>query len=319
MSARATSTPAFRVREAPEAIGRWESEDITYDPHGQADKGYIMPMEPSAGQSLSSLGTGYPKGGPDSPLAPAPGGRKAGQSASISPGPHTARKRITYEVEQVVGDLDQRVTQLSRAESNRVRMNFDQMQRLMEGLQQVRIARDIQRERWQQELKLLEANVARELSNFKKERRDFETQTEEQSARLMQSRVEEIRHQSLETHRDVEEYQTRISHDVERLHGMLEEQKVVRADYEIRINDSLDSHFVKLSQEIEDEEAQRSSASAEMMRMVEGVRQRMRGEVQQEREEREVVQSKLLGLLEDTCQRIEQSFTVQNILAPKFG
>jgi len=45
-----------------------------------------------------------------------------------------------------------------------------------------------------------------------------------------------------------------------------------------------------------------------MLSMVEDVRSRMLGEIKQERLEREAVQSKLLGLLEDTCNRIESGF-----------
>merc|ERR1719336_3544437 len=133
------------------------------------------------------------------------GGRKVGgYSASISPGPHTARRRLAAEVEQMVGDLDQRVTQVMQTESNRVRMYADQLQRFVEGLQQMRMAREIERERRQQTIKLLENKVTRELNNARKERVEFGTQVEERSARLLDERSQELKAQSLETHQEEE-------------------------------------------------------------------------------------------------------------------
>lgn len=253
---------------------------------------------PTTGSASSSMALALSKGNPGA------GSRRAGFGGSLSPGPHTARRQGT-ELETKVADLDQRTTQVVKAESSRVRMHAEQLQRLVESLQQMRMQRDIQRERRQQELKMLENNAARELSNAKKERKDFEAQAEERINRLTAERAEEMRVQRLQYHQEAKEYEARISHDVDKLRGILEEQVTARVECGNRIHDSLQDEFQKLHQSIQNETTHRSGTEHEMTKMVEDVKARMRGEIEQERQKREVVQSKLLGLLEDTCMRIE--------------
>merc|ERR1712232_736817 len=90
--------------------------------------------------------------------------------------------------------------------------------------------------------------------------------------------------------------------------SVLEEQRVARVESGERIAASLEAEFQKLQEAVAAEEKLRFEAEGTMLGMVEDVRSRMLGEIKQERVEREAVQSKLLGLLEDTCNRIESGF-----------
>jgi len=203
--------------------------------------------------------------------------------------------------------LDQRVTQVMQAEGTRLRMLMDQVQRLNEGLQAMRVAREIQEERRQQELRILEGNVQQDLIKAREDRKDFQARLEERGEKFLRERREEIRQ-----YRHVDEdadYPQRLSDQVYRINGILEEQRTARVEYGERISKSLEAEFKKVAEAVVAEKSLRFEAQETMERMVQDVCLRMTKEISQEREQRESVQSKLLGLLEETCGRIEASFS----------
>eukprot|EP00401_Gymnodinium_catenatum_P018377 CAMPEP_0117555802 /NCGR_PEP_ID=MMETSP0784-20121206/51466_1 /TAXON_ID=39447 /ORGANISM="" /LENGTH=282 /DNA_ID=CAMNT_0005353027 /DNA_START=108 /DNA_END=956 /DNA_ORIENTATION=+ len=217
--------------------------------------------------------------------------------------------RVPIEMEQMVTSIDQRVTHVHQAEDARIRMLHDQAQRLIEGLQAMRVARDIHDERRVKELQMIESNVLLDLSNARQARSELEMRVEE----IGNQRIAEY-HQELRSNREQQEslhaeLSSEIGHEVIRIGAALEEQRAARTQYGERVAASLEDEFSKLDEAIASEQKLRFEAESTMLRMVEDVCSRMRGEIQQERLEREAVQGKLLGLLEDTCNRIEGTFT----------
>jgi len=229
-----------------------------------------------------------------------------------SPAPLSARRKIPQEVEQMVGELDQRVAQISQVESSRIRMMMDQAQKLVESLQSMRVQRELQEERRQQELRFLENNVQQDLAKSSEDRRDFQLRLEERSDKFFQERHEALRRlRGSAPEQDTDtcnELAQRLGHEVYRIGGSLEEQRDAREEYGERIQASLQAEFQKVEDAVLAERDLRHEAQHTMQRMVQDVCMRIHGEVQQERETREAVQGRLLGLLEETCSRIEVSF-----------
>jgi len=213
------------------------------------------------------------------------------------------------EAERQLMQLEQRVTQVCEVEVARTKVLADQSQRLFEGLHAMRVAREIHEERNQKELKVVESGFLM----------DFEKAT---GARIaMTARLEEANHTAIEEcHAEVEkECQTReavhhnyareIGEEVQRLAVHLEEQRTARMEYGERIVGNLEAEFQKVHDGILSEQKLRFEAEATMLRMVEDVCSRLRGEIHKEKTQREAVQGKLLGLLEEACGRIEASFS----------
>jgi len=210
----------------------------------------------------------------------------------------------------MIASLDQRVTQITQAESSRIRMLVDHVSRLTEGLQAMRVAREIQEERRQKELRILENNAQQDFVKLKKDRRDLETRVQERGDRIIAQGREEIRKfPGLGGGTDGGSCVQTISDQVHRLAGILEEQRAAREEYGERIQNSLEAEFQKLDEAMHAERKLRGEALHTMESMVQDVCARMSSEIQQEREQRETVQGKLLGLLEETCGRIEASFS----------
>lgn len=208
----------------------------------------------------------------------------------------------------MVAALEQRVTQVSQAESARLRMLADHSQRLLENLHAMRVAREIQEERRHKELRMLEGNVTLDLHKAKEEREEMAARLEEKGARCLSEMKESVRTMRLQRDAECEDHTRKIGEDVFRIRGILEEQRVARAQYGERIGASLEGECRRMQGEIVAEQKLRFEAEGSMLRMVEDVCSRMRADIQQERLQREAVQGKLLGLLEETCSRIESSF-----------
>lgn len=204
--------------------------------------------------------------------------------------------------------IDQRVSHATQAEDSRVRMIQDQIQRLNEGLQALRVAREIHEERKLKEVRMVESNASTDLGKARQARSELEARVEESG----NTKVQEVREdfQRLrEKHAAVQaELTGKMGDEVTRISAMIDEQRTARTDYGERIVASLEGEFQKVHDAVVAEQKLRFEAEGTMLRMVEDVCSRMRGEIQQERLEREAVQGKLLGLLEDTCNRIEQTF-----------
>jgi len=203
--------------------------------------------------------------------------------------------------------IDSRVSHATQAEDSRVRMMQDQIARLNEGLQALRVAREINEERKLKESRLVEGNFMMDLGKIQQARAELEAKSEEVSnARLAEIREEFQRSQEKHSVTHIE-LTRQIGDEVKHITTMLEEQRVARTEYGERIVVSLEGEFQKVHDAVVAEQKLRFEAEGTMLRMVEDVCSRMRGEIQQERLEREAVQGKLLGLLEDTCNRIESS------------
>lgn len=205
--------------------------------------------------------------------------------------------------------LDQRVTHSTQAEESKLRMLADQMQRLNEGLQAMRVAREIHDERRLKEIRMIENSLQLDLQGARQARKEIENRAEELSAARLAELGDELRRERLAHETVQEEYTREIGDEVRRLNGILEDQHNSRVEYGDRIIASLEGEFQKVETSVQDEERRRYEAQGTMLRMVEDMCSGMRGEIQQEREEREAVQGKLLGLLEDTCNRIETTFS----------
>lgn len=238
----------------------------------------------------------------------------AGDSLSAAP-PVSARRRMPQEVEHLVIELDQRVDQITQVESSRLRMMMDQVQKLSESLQSMRVQRELHEERRQQELRYLENHTQQDVAKSREDRRDYHVRLEERLDKFFLDRFEECRHtrsssastrkQEDSSCRDLSE---RLCCEVDRVGGILEEQRMAREAYGDRILSSLQAEFQKVSDAIHAERNLRHEAQHTMQRMVQDVCMRIRGEIQQERDTRETVQNRLLGLLEETCGRIEVGF-----------
>jgi len=209
----------------------------------------------------------------------------------------------------MVSTLDQRGTQATQAESARLRMLADQSQRLFEGLQAMRVAREIHDERRLKELRMMESTAMLDINKAAQERREIETRSEEVMATCLAAHQEDIQRDQLRRHTVHEDYAREIGEEVTRIAVILEEQRATRIEYGERIVESLEAEFQRVQQAIVSEQKLRFEAEGTMLRMVEDVCGRIRGEIQQERTQREAVQGKLLGLLEETCNRIEASFS----------
>lgn len=205
--------------------------------------------------------------------------------------------------------LDQRVTHATQAEEARLRMLADQTQRLVEGLQAMRVAREIHEERRLKEIRMMENNLQLDLQSARQARKEIECRAEDLASNRLSELGDELRRERLAHESVQEEYTREIGEEVRRLTAILEDQHRTRTEYGDRIVTSLEGEFGKVQQSILDEERRRYEAEGTMLRMVEDMCSGMRGEIQQERTEREAVQAKLLTLLEDTCNRIETSFS----------
>eukprot|EP00932_Pfiesteria_piscicida_P021040 SRR837773.7835.p1 GENE.SRR837773.7835~~SRR837773.7835.p1 ORF type:complete len:233 (-),score=76.16 SRR837773.7835:35-670(-) len=188
---------------------------------------------------------------------------------------------------------------------------MDQVQKLAENLQSMRVQRELQEERRQQELRFLSSHVEQDLAKSREERRDFHLRIEERCSKFFSDRAEELRSRQGTKLRPEDGYADladRLSCEVDRVGGILEEQRLAREGYGDRIQNSLQAEFQKVEDAILAERALRHEAQHSMQRMVQDVCMRIRGEIQQERDTRETVQNRLLGLLEETCGRIEVNF-----------
>jgi hypothetical protein len=196
-------------------------------------------------------------------------------------------------------------------------MLTDQMQRLMESLQAMRVAREIHDERRLKEVRMIENSLQLDLQSARQARKEIESRAEDLAAARVAELGDELRRDRVAHESVHEECSRQIGEEVSRLNAILQEQHNSRVEYGERIVSSLEGEFQKVGEAVRDEERRRNEAEGTMLRMVEDMCSGMRGEIQQERSEREAVQGKLLGLLEDTCKRIEGGFSTS--LRPAAG
>lgn len=219
-----------------------------------------------------------------------------------------SRRRAPAELEQLATELEEQVVHTTQADEGKLRMLGDHAQRVAEALQAMRVAREIQDERHQKEMRMVESNVHLDLNGARQARLEEEARIEEAA----DTRLNELR-DALQRERSAHEaaqqdYAQELGEEVRRLSASVDEHRESRSEYGERIASSLETEFEKVQDAIVSEQKVRFEAESTMVRMVEDVAARMRAEVQAERQEREQVQGKLLGLLEDTCGRIEATF-----------
>lgn len=205
--------------------------------------------------------------------------------------------------------MDQKVTEFIQADHTKVQMIKDHVHRLTESLSAMRMAREIHDERRHKELKMMENNVTLELHRAREDSKTSEAKVEERGRKLCIQLSQELKECKLLREQEQNDDQRRLSTEVDKLHEILQEQISVRLEYGDRIEASLQDSFRRLEESIEAEKKQQYNTTNEMMQTVQEVQARMHGELLQEKKERESVQNKLLGLLEDTCMRIEASIT----------
>jgi len=216
---------------------------------------------------------------------------------------------IPAEVEKQIIVLEQRVEQITEGDSNRIGALNEQMKRLEEGLQAIRVSRDILDERRRKERKLLEGSFTAELERATSERRQLESSLQERGRSILDDcRADMIKEQEQKGSVQ-EEYVHEMGEEVQRLHVLLEKHHSARVERGEQILVKLEADFQKVHHDIETEQKLRFEAEGMMLRMVEDVCGRLHGEIDKERLQREAVQNKLLGLLEDTCTQIENSFS----------
>lgn len=219
-----------------------------------------------------------------------------------------ARRRAPAELEQLATDLEEQVLHTTQAEEGKLRMLGDHAQRLAESLQAMRVAREIQDERHQKEMRMVESNVHLDLNGARQARLEEESRTEEAADTRLNELRDALRRERSAHEAAQQDYAKELGDEVRRLSTSLDEHRESRSDYGERIASSLEAEFEKVQDAIVAEQQVRFEAESTMVRMVEDVAARMRAEVQAERDEREAVQCKLLCLLEDTCGRIEATF-----------
>eukprot|EP00928_Gymnodinium_smaydae_P039891 TRINITY_DN27156_c0_g2_i1.p1 TRINITY_DN27156_c0_g2~~TRINITY_DN27156_c0_g2_i1.p1 ORF type:complete len:329 (+),score=106.29 TRINITY_DN27156_c0_g2_i1:58-1044(+) len=221
--------------------------------------------------------------------------------------------KTPMEIDQMVGHIDARVHQVAQSESARLRLLADHAQRMHEGLQAIRVAREIHDERSVREVRVIEANVLTELSAARRSREELENRCEELSAQCAAEHMQEVQRHSDARVAMHQEFSSKLGDEVKRFTALFEEQRAARVENGERIAASLESEFQKVEGAVLAEQKLRVEAEGTMLKMVEDICLRMRGEIQQERQEREAVQGRLLGLLEDTCNRIETGIGVSRV------
>ncbi|CAJ1383819.1 unnamed protein product [Effrenium voratum] len=213
------------------------------------------------------------------------------------------------EVEKQIAVVEQRIVQIREGDGGRVRLLCEQAKRLEEGLQAMRVAREIHDERRRKELKVVEGSFAAELERAASERQEVEAKLQETADTMLEEcradLSKEHSHRGMVHHECTRE----ISEEVQRVHVLLEKQRASRLACGEQILAKLEDGFQKVHESIVMEQKLRFEAEGMMLRMVEDVCGRLHDEIQKERLQREAVQNKLLGLLEDTCTQIENSFS----------
>jgi len=280
---------------------------------GGASRSLAGTLAGSTALGLSSGGGG----GLHSPSAASSSGRGgvAGllsrTGASVSPGP--GGRREAPDLEHRVLDVEQRVEEEMKAEGSRIRACHEQFLQLEQDLKEIRSAREMQRDRRTHMLKLLEDKVRRELTTSKQEKQAFQKNVEERARRELEEQGEEVRAFHGRASREEEEYRARTTQEINKLSSLMAQHSSAREEYGQRVLQSFDSEFKSLDQRIDEEHSIREGTKAEMTKMVQDVKHKMQDEIERERVERETVQGRLLELLEETCQRIEGSFSAKSM------
>eukprot|EP00930_Biecheleria_cincta_P003827 TRINITY_DN104738_c0_g1_i1.p1 TRINITY_DN104738_c0_g1~~TRINITY_DN104738_c0_g1_i1.p1 ORF type:complete len:353 (-),score=83.97 TRINITY_DN104738_c0_g1_i1:155-1213(-) len=213
------------------------------------------------------------------------------------------------EAERQLMQLEQRVTQVCEGEVARTKVLADQSQRLQEGLHAMRVAREIHEERRQKEVKVVESGFLMDCERTTGARIAMTAHLEEAGHAAIEECRAEVQKECQAREAVHHNYAREIAEEVQRLMVHLEEQRTARMEYGERIIGSLEAEFQKVHDAILSEQKLRFDAEATMLRMVEDVCSRLRGEIHKEKMQREAVQGKLLGLLEEACGRIEASFS----------
>ncbi|CAE7461215.1 unnamed protein product, partial [Symbiodinium pilosum] len=210
------------------------------------------------------------------------------------------------EVEKRVALLEQRVAQ---GEHARIQLLYEQAKRLSEGLHALRVSEEIQDERRQKELKVVEGSFLSDVEKVASDREDLERRYQVAMDNIVEDCRSELLKEQSQRETVHDDYGREIGEEVQRLQALFEKQRILRVEYGEQIVSHLEAEFQKVHDAIVSEQQLRFEAEGMMLRMVEDVCGKLHAEIQQERSQREVVQNKLLSLLEDTCSQIENSFS----------
>jgi len=212
------------------------------------------------------------------------------------------------EINKQLMVLEQRVASVTEGGDARIKLLSDHMQRLQEGLQAMRVAREIQNERRLKELKVVESSLMVDLEKLSESRYEAEARFEEEGKACLVQCHQELENLYSKRRAVHDGFGREITDEVQRLSVLLEEQRTARMYIGERIVGNLEAEFQKVHDAVVLEQKMRFEAESTMVKMVQDVSKKLKDEVREEKEKREAVQAKLLGLLEDTCSRIEGSF-----------
>merc|ERR1712228_800900 len=126
----------------------------------------------------------------------------------------------------------------------------DSKHRLLEGLNAIVVAREINDDRKNKEMKVLESNMLLEVNNSNKMRGEIEHNFEQITAQRMaqhRTELERQREQRSAVHADLAQ---QLQDEVKRIAVVLEEQRVARVESGERIVASLDAEFLKLQEAV---------------------------------------------------------------------
>merc|ERR1712048_103039 len=120
---------------------------------------------------------------------------------------------------------------MGQAEESRIRMLADQTQRLVEGLQAMRVAREIHEERRLKEIRMMENNLQLDLQNARQARKEIESRAEDLASSRLAELGDELRRERLAQESVQGEYTHEIGEEVRRLTAILDDQCKSRTEY----------------------------------------------------------------------------------------
>jgi len=220
------------------------------------------------------------------------------------------------EVESAIATLDQRATQSVQADDTRVRMLTDQAQRLPEELQRLRVTKEVQVEKKLKEINKFETTFWRKLHKLREERASLRNRLDIAGEKLLEHSKEELsetrprqeEHDHLHQ-QNHESFVAGLTTQIEHVQSAMEEKRVRTCELGERITDTIQTGLQEARDALEAEQRLRADTEQSLMQAMEDVYNRINAEIKEEREKREAVQNRLLGLLEQTCGRIEVSLT----------
>lgn len=214
-------------------------------------------------------------------------------------------RTLAGEIEQMLVQLDQRVIRAFEADEGKLIMFADETSRLLEGLQALRVSREIHEERRHKNIRMMESTVLLDLSRARQAQAEVEARCEQIiNARLFELR-EVYRRENTAQELVQQQFLRDIVDEVDQLRSLLSAHTSMRGEDGERIVACLDGELQKVHDATVEEQKLRVEAQGSMLKMVDDVHTRILTEIDAERLEREAAQSKFLSVLETACLNLE--------------